>query len=255
MGNTQSAKTSKKKSLEEIVDYIASNYILTQNFKDMENLANMSYCNKLVILTSKIIEKNLSNLEIEFMTQRMQKGKEINEMTKDKLMFFQQDNLVNLDVTNKTQKRRMCIGLAKFYVKIAHVFAAIVTTINPTYTFNVENANSFSSTEQTDEAESNDTINAEGNDTINAEGNDTINAEGNAPTNVTFGGNDDDELKEVDLTQKHTLPKNAKANIERINICSQRINALLNGEDYNVDVNKEVKVNPNFCDINYDKKK
>ncbi len=59
MGNTQSAKTSKKKSLEEIVDYIASNYILTQNFKDMENLANMSYCNKLVILTSKIIEKNI----------------------------------------------------------------------------------------------------------------------------------------------------------------------------------------------------
>ena len=29
----------------------------------------------------------------------------------------------------------MCIGIAKFYVKIAHVFAAIVMTINPVYTY------------------------------------------------------------------------------------------------------------------------
>ena len=266
MGNTQSAKTSKKKTLEEIVDYIASNYILTQNFKDMENLANMSYCNKLVILTSKIIEKNLTNLEIEFMTQRMQKGKEINEMVKDKLMFFQQDNLVNLDVTNKTQKRRMCIGLAKFYVKIAQVFAAIVTTINPTYIFKVENTNSDTFTSpQKDEGDA-PSIKTEGDappiktegdaPSIKTEGE----IEGDAPPIKTeddalikIGGND--ELKEVDLTQKHKLPENAKANTERINICSQRINALLNGEDYNVDVNKQVKVNPKFCDINNDKNK
>ena len=279
MGNTQSAKTSKKKTLEEIVDYIASNYILTQNFKDMENLANMSYCNKLVILTSKIIEKNLTNLEIEFMTQRMQKGKEINEMAKDKLMFFQQDNLVNLDVTNKTQKRRMCIGLAKFYVKIAQVFAAIVTTINPTYIFKVENTNSDTFTSpQKDEGVA-PSIKTEGETegdapsiktegetegvapSIKTEGDaPSIKIEGDAPSikiegdaPIKIGGND--ELKEVDLTQKHKLPENAKANTERINICSQRINALLNGEDYNVDVNKQVKVNPKFCDINNDKNK
>lgn len=32
-------------------------------------------------------------------------------------------------------KRRVCIGIAKFYVKIAHVFSAIVMTINPVYTY------------------------------------------------------------------------------------------------------------------------
>ena len=239
MGNTQSAKTSNKKTLEEIVDYIASNYILTQNFKDMENLANMSYCNKLVILTSKIIENNLSNLEIEFMTQRMQKGKEINEMTKDKLMFFQQDNLVNLDVTNKTQKRRMCIGLAKFYVKIAHIFAAIVTTINPIYTFNIEPSSSVISHEDDAIANPDSHIGAT--------------TQGETMQGETM--QDDGLIKEVDLTQKHTLPENVKTNIQRFNICSQRINALINGEDYNVDENKEVKINPKFCDINYDKNK
>ena len=33
------------------------------------------------------------------------------------------------------KKKRVCIGIAKFYVKIAHVFAAIVMTINPVYTY------------------------------------------------------------------------------------------------------------------------
>lgn len=33
------------------------------------------------------------------------------------------------------RKKRVCIGIAKFYVKIAHVFAAIVMTINPIYTY------------------------------------------------------------------------------------------------------------------------
>jgi len=49
------------------------------------------------------------------------------------------DQLNALDVSNDTQKtihkKRMCIGIAKHYVKIAHVFAAIVMTINPVYTY------------------------------------------------------------------------------------------------------------------------
>ena len=45
MGNAQSNNNNnKKKSFEQIIDYVASNYILTQNFKDMENLSNMDYC-------------------------------------------------------------------------------------------------------------------------------------------------------------------------------------------------------------------
>ena len=32
----------------------------------------------------------------------------------------------------------MCIGIARFYVKVAHVFAAISTTVNPEYTYSNE---------------------------------------------------------------------------------------------------------------------
>ena len=33
------------------------------------------------------------------------------------------------------KKKRVCIGVAKFYVKIAHIFSAIIMTINPIYTY------------------------------------------------------------------------------------------------------------------------
>merc|ERR1711998_341291 len=45
----------------------------------------------------------------------------------------------NLDIDskgiNKTTKKRMCIGIAKFYIKVAHLFAAIITTVQPQYVY------------------------------------------------------------------------------------------------------------------------
>ena len=49
--------------------------------------------------------------------------------------MYQKKILQTLDVRTTLSKKRMCIGIAKYYVKIAHVFAAIVSTINPTYTY------------------------------------------------------------------------------------------------------------------------
>ena len=43
--------------------------------------------------------------------------------------------LSELDVRNPTQKDRMCKGIAKFYIKVAHLYAAIAKTINPRYRF------------------------------------------------------------------------------------------------------------------------
>lgn len=137
MGNAQNKQdlASPKKSLSQIIDYVATNYILTQNFEDMKKLSDMKYCNNLVILTSKVIANNLNNLDIQYLAQRLKGTEEINEMDKDKIIYLNKNNLQNLDVRNQTQKRRLCIGIAKHYVKVAHVFAAIATTINPTYTY------------------------------------------------------------------------------------------------------------------------
>jgi hypothetical protein len=208
MGNALSNSTqdkTNKKSLSQIIDYVATNYILTQNFKDMEKLTDTDYCNNLVILTSKIVDQKLSNLEINYLTQRLKGKSEVNEMSSDKLIYFKKDAIDKLDVQNvqnATQKRRMCIGIAKFYVKVAQVFSAIVTTVNPTYKFKDLSGNS----------------------------------------------------QEVDLKEKENIPNEAKASIQRINICSQRINALINGQSFNPNQKEPVKINPKFCEINTDSK-
>ena len=146
MGNTYSSNSSTNTSAEkefnnfyDIIDYIATYYILTMDFKSLSKLSEKAYCDKLVVLTSDIIERYFNNMEITYLAQRIKDGVEVNNLNKEKLIFISKDHLETLDVANDEQKsirkKRVCIGIAKFYVKIAHVFAAIVMTINPVYTY------------------------------------------------------------------------------------------------------------------------
>lgn len=142
MGNqtsTNNIKTDKNtlkpKSLGQVLDYIATHYILTLDFKSLRKLYDKEYCDKLVILTSDIIERYFTNLEITYLAQRIKAGQEINELAKDKVVFFDKDELTKLDIQNSIKKKRICLSIAKFYIKIAHLFSAIVLTINPIYVY------------------------------------------------------------------------------------------------------------------------
>jgi hypothetical protein len=141
MGNSISIKKAEReyKNFYEVIDYIATYYILTMDFKSLSKLSEKAYCDKLVILTSDIIDRYFNDMEVTFLAQRIKEGVEINDLKTEKIIFINQDNLQNLDVSNDIQKsirkKRVCIGIAKYYVKIAHVFAAIVMTINPVYTY------------------------------------------------------------------------------------------------------------------------
>lgn len=144
MGNATSSNLNKSadkefKNFYDVVDYIATYYILTMDFKSLSKLSEKAYCDKLVVLTSDIIERYFNNMEITYLAQRIKDGVEVNNLNKEKIIFINKDNLESLDVSNDAQKsikkKRVCIGIAKFYVKIAHIFAAIVMTINPVYTY------------------------------------------------------------------------------------------------------------------------
>jgi hypothetical protein len=142
MGNaTSSIKQSDKEfdNFYDIVDYIATYYILTMDFKSLSKLSEKAYCDKLVILTSDIIDRYFNDTEVTYLAQRIKSGVEVNDLKTEKLKFINKDNLESLDVSNDAQKsikkKRVCIGIAKFYVKIAHLFSAIVMTINPVYTY------------------------------------------------------------------------------------------------------------------------
>lgn len=151
MGNTNSNQhddTNPKQEFDnfyDIIDFIATYYILTMNFKSLRNLAEKEYCNKLVILTSDIIKNHFNEAQITYLAQRIKDGTEINDLESKNVIFVNKDVLEELDASNDSQKNirknRMCIGIAKFYVKIAHIFAAIVMTINPVYTYKDANGN------------------------------------------------------------------------------------------------------------------
>ena len=133
--NEQIPDELKPKSISQILDYIATYYILTMDFKSLRKLYDKEYCDKMVILTSDIIDRYFTDMEITYLAQRIKNGVEVNEIEKDKVIFFDRDDLTKLDVNNSIKKKRMCLSIAKFYIKIAHIFAAIVTTINPVYVY------------------------------------------------------------------------------------------------------------------------
>jgi hypothetical protein len=119
----------KKPSFYEIIDYISTKYIMTSNFQSLTRLQETEYCNDLIVLTSDIIEQNFTDLEISFLDERVKTG-----LDKDKVLVL--NTLTdNEHAHDPLKKRAMCIGIAKFYIKIAHVYAAIVMTMNPVYVY------------------------------------------------------------------------------------------------------------------------
>ena len=152
MGSFFSKNTSNTKTTEdsftnfyEVIDYIATYYILTMDFKSLSKLTEKEYCDNLIVLTSDVIKKYFTDLEVTYLEQRVKKGLEVNELTKDNIIFLNKDQLENLDIKNDAQKsirkKRVCLGIAKYYVKIAHLYAAIMTTINPIYIYKDETGN------------------------------------------------------------------------------------------------------------------
>jgi hypothetical protein len=145
MGNSASSSNSNKSAEKEfsnfydIIDYIATYYILTMDFKSLSKLCEKEYCDKLVILTSDIIKRYFNDMEVTYLAQRIKDGQEVNNLSKENVIYVNKDQLESLDISNDAQKsikkKRICIGIAKFYIKIAHIFAAIVMTVNPVYTY------------------------------------------------------------------------------------------------------------------------
>lgn len=179
------------------IDQIATQYILTMDFKSLQRLNEKEYCNKLVLIASDIFDKKLSSLEVKYMLQRTQYGTQskddmlLNEMKKEKFYYFMGDDrlLLKQDVTlngkemKSDERTRVCIGIARFYILIAHIFASIVKTLNPVYSYK----------------------------------------------------DDDGQVVELDFFNQHKLPTDKKVTVKRMNFCEKRLTSLLDniGEDEN----------------------
>ena len=139
MGNSLSLKQKKELkdvSFKDILDYVATKYILTMNFKSLQKLNEKDYCDDLIFLTSDIINKNFDYLEITDLDERIKNGSAQN--IGNGVIFFKNKDgakLLNNNINTPEMKKKVCLNIAKFYVKIAHIFASIVMTINPVYEY------------------------------------------------------------------------------------------------------------------------
>jgi hypothetical protein len=93
----------------------------------MTKLYDKKYCDELVILTGDIINKYYSQLEVCYLKERIETGKVT--PYKEKIIYINKSNL------NETSKLSDCYQIAKFYVKISHLFFAILMTINPIFIY------------------------------------------------------------------------------------------------------------------------
>jgi hypothetical protein len=203
---SKSEEKEKNITLGDTLDFIASYYILTMDFKTLSQLHEKKYCEDLVVLSADIINKYFNYLDVKKLAQRIEYGVDDSE----RVFFFKKDDLQNTDIDtdiDSEDKKEYCIEIAKFYIKIAHVFSAIVTTINPEYIYK-----------------------------------------------DSFGN-----IVKRSLMQKDSIPENAEVTVSKINLCSERINALkgsidkVNNSDYeDGDNDEKITIHPDICNVNLD---
>ena len=121
MGIKFSKNTNDKEKVEKIktvINEIATGYILQSDFADMMNLTNNDYCNKTIILTKDIINKHMTNVQIDTLYDSLVDKKEMQTMYVGLLDKIQID------------KNTKCAKIAEFYVLANHIFNLIKKNIS-----------------------------------------------------------------------------------------------------------------------------
>ncbi len=203
---------------------IATDYILGQNFQDMVRLTNSKYCDDLVIITSKILKKSFFSNQIQVIYNKISEGS------------VQHSSYVYENTSNtKEQTRKLCIEIAKYYVKIAHLFAAIITTLNPVF--------SWRSSASSSRAILSPHIPKSKDDKMEA-------------TDLV------DNIEKTTLENKHYISEMAKdVKVENLNFCNSRIADLIDIDELTDLVNddsivngsnivSEIKIKTKLCSAN-----
>jgi hypothetical protein len=195
---------------------IASTYILEQNFQDMIRLTNPAYCDDLVVMTSEILNQSYSVSQLNYGYQVIYKNGQSATKT---------DNADDA-LKSKEAKAKMCINIAKYYVKIAHLFAAIMTTLNPVFSWKTS-----ASSKRAVSRPVNDIKNVGDIDDIEivsdvVEGGEGEKGEkGEKPENAN-------EIQYSTLQEKHEISNMAKdVKVESLNFCNSRISDLMDMDE------------------------
>jgi len=136
MGNL----SNKPESICETLDMISSNYILSMDYHALSHMGDEDYCNKFTLITKDLLDNKFNKLDIKYLTIRIKKGhKPLIDIFNNKADIPTYETITNEDkvfysndITDEN-KPQMCLNISRFYIKIGHLFAAIVTALDPVY--------------------------------------------------------------------------------------------------------------------------
>ena len=104
---------------QEKLDFTAAHYILTMDFDTLHKLYKQEYCNELAGTITDILERYFTESELVEIHKKLQDDVSTKKTKAER----------------KKNEKNICLEIATFYVKVAHVYAVILTTINPEYVY------------------------------------------------------------------------------------------------------------------------
>jgi hypothetical protein len=135
MGNVAAVFKAGGKDLATEINKVAFDYITTLNFQDMQNLMDTDTCNQYVLVTSEVLDEQLKTKEIADLYKSIQPLQTLTVPKGKVTLLRKKDNEALSTKLTPLTKTDMCKEVAKFYLTIAHVFAAIATSINPSFVY------------------------------------------------------------------------------------------------------------------------
>ena len=122
-----------KFKLPNVLHLTAAKLISQAKFTDLEKLHDKKYCDDMIILTSKVLRHHLNAQEVVWLDRSLRDsgGDSIENIKTQSLVHLDKKDVGKLDVKGEEKKHHMCTGIARYYIKLAHLFAAINKTVNP----------------------------------------------------------------------------------------------------------------------------
>ena len=136
MGATISVQKKNKTpdEIKNILNKIFVDFIKTSNFDDFTKFhLDPNIREKITIITNESIEKNLNLKDIEYISNEIYQDELLSTKQKEKVIVLKNDDISKLDVYNKKYKKELASGIAKYYLKIYSIFAAVIVTVHPEF--------------------------------------------------------------------------------------------------------------------------
>lgn len=117
------------------IDRIATDYILSMSFQDMENMNTESGCNNMILIAEDILKKNTTEVELQDSGNESFFNLAAKTSETTSVFVYPDSDKKPMDVSDPKVKISLCRDIAKFYVQIANLFSAIIITVNPKYQY------------------------------------------------------------------------------------------------------------------------